>query len=297
MAFKKFYLPKYGDFTFGPGSDSTGASRSISWVNWRQKEYQEEIEKMFDIETLESIAARAEMELMRHAMDSQSATTIFEDPLVAEARAEAASKWASAGESSPKAKLHEIESSLLSTQRHLLATLSHKRLRMQQNFDTAKSPAEARELLSQFALIPQVDDTSADTRIREKWRTLFEVRPPMEYAEMVKAMERDIEDAKRRVGELENQRADLESAQAAKDRERKGREEERERVRRENERTCTGCGQHLQENEEGLCCERCWNEERSKGRGGGWYCSEECAVRDAKRHNEEFHRGDVQMGY
>lgn len=243
----------------------------------------QEIETMFEREDLVSIGERVEQERMQHIRQSQNTTAPWEDRKVAKARSRAEELWIVGKDADSYVR------EMAQKYRNEMENDAPRKSRNEE-FQAAATMEEQRAVLRKFACEPREGDTVADAALKVKWARHFDTKS-LGYGEVELAMRHDISVAQERVAELDTKLADLQSAYMAETRKREGEEEERRRVERENRRACEECGSELEVVEEGLACERCWEEKRDvDGRlRVGWYCGEECAKVDAERHNREVH--------
>lgn len=250
----------------------------------RPEGYLAEVETMFEREDLATISERVGRERRQHIRESQTTTAPWEDRKVKKARIRAEELWVMGKDAGPYLR-ETIQKA------HIDLENDPKRKARTEEFEKATTRGEQKAVLREFACEPQPEDTAADLALRRKWERLFE--GPMNYAEIEASMKHDIGVAKEKVRELDTKLADLQSAYMAETRKKEVEEEERRMVERENERVCEGCGKVLEVEQEGLCCERCWETRREEEGSGrlrqGWYCGEECAKGDAGRHNAQYH--------
>lgn len=238
---------------------------------------------MFEREDLKTISERVERERKSHVKESQVTSAAWESEEVKKARGRAGEMWLVGKDADTY--LREVSEQLGSK-----AQEDEGARKLNEEFSAAATRDEQRAILRRLACQSREGDTPADAALRQKWTRLFD-NPQTEYGDIRNAMKHDVKMARERVAELDTKLADLQSAYMAETRKKEVEEEERKRIEKDNRRKCEACGKELEVVEEGLCCEKCWEEKRDEdGRlRVGWYCGEECASRDAPRHNAEFH--------
>lgn len=241
---------------------------------------------MFEREDLKTISERVERERKAHVKESQIMSAAWESEDVKKARERAGELWLVGKDAD--AYLREVSEQLRSK-----VQSDDRSRKLNEEFSFAATREEQRAILRRLACDSREGDTAADAALRKKWTRLFD-NSQMAYEDIENATKHDVEMARERVAELDTKLADLQSAYMAESRKKEAEEEEKRRIEKENERRCEACGKELEVVEEGLCCEKCWEEKR--GDDGrlrmGWYCGEDCARRDAARHNAEFHGED-----
>jgi hypothetical protein len=184
--------------------------RHGSWASYRSPEYLIEMRKMFDSKVdINKIHARAAKEKRMHYKDALCTIRINDDPDVKKYKREAAVMYDG---STPEAQIRDF---LKKKEAKVAGQRTQKQLEYDSRLAACKSEEEKFVIYQEDACIPLDSDTPALTRLRIKWKALFEGNMP--YSDIYASMQKDLEYHLRVERELNEKLDGLQRAKAAHD--------------------------------------------------------------------------------
>jgi hypothetical protein len=269
------------------------------WIACRPLAYVEELKQKFESgASLDAITQRVREEKRAHCKAQITTVHPLDHPDIKQFKDKVKQMY------DEEASQEAIDKYVAEVGEQLSAQLATMQDDKKKIYDAATSEkAKTEFILRNFLHLPVDKATPKAEALAAKWERNFHSMP---LGDAVAARAKDLNDAKSKKEALENRLKMLLDAQAANNkamaakRAKAAKRAEQANKAKEPRYCCSeGCGKLCPRtgSDADLGCERCYAmKEKGELKDYSWFCSEECAVKNAPSHNATFHPRLLQNG-